>query len=558
MTTTTMTTATACLLVLLLATTIHPSLAFVPVPFTPQGTAIRNSNKDKNEWTSDFDDFVGGDSGESESSFIIPDLDTVNDDSDDAVFSMSNILQKSKTAAEDLSACQARQFLLGNDLQITAFSGSMGFDEVTDWEYYYESEDGNDRKVVPPPPLDPSKPKRTRESSGSVVRLFRGEFGGRLGATLRAQGLDSRILIKEFSGTLALNLARAELESIGKLQSQLLTDNNVESMVPTATARSTLTRQDDGNLCKLLEYLKNAPYTGILGEVNLAELLEEDADFDKNEWYRAFSVPPPKPGSIWIVYEYTGLATVASYSQPASVRVSKMPLQRGLFGNIVTPPTLPPFKERARYIRLGIVQQAMEAVATLHDAGIAHRSIGQNSVILGSVALDKNEAASPYSTNLSRIRIKLADFGFSGRFQYSTRDEGFLTRAKSFGLHFQQGESSSATMAFAMAEDLHALGFVVLGLLLSALAQVPTPEYTLPATDEDTLQRLVTDIFDKDLEQFREYVEAEEIWSSLVDFMDETEGWDFMESLLFARERAAAGESVTARELLSSSPFLQR
>jgi hypothetical protein len=85
-----------------------------------------------------------------------------------------------------------------------------------------------------------------------------------------------------------------------------------------------------------------------------------------------------------------------------------------------------------------------------------------------------------------------------------------------------------------MAEDLHALGFVVLTLLLTSLAQVPTPEYKLP--DEDTLQRLLTDIFEKDMEQFHVYVEAEEVWSNVIELLDDNEnaGWEFLESLLFA------------------------
>jgi phage baseplate assembly protein gpV len=40
-----------------------------------------------------------------------------------------------------------------------------------------------------------------------------------LGGTLSAQGLDRRVLVKEFSGDLALALARAELVSLGRLQS---------------------------------------------------------------------------------------------------------------------------------------------------------------------------------------------------------------------------------------------------------------------------------------------------------------------------------------------------
>jgi hypothetical protein len=114
-----------------------------------------------------------------------------------------------------------------------------------------------------------------------------------------------------------------------------------------------------------------------------------------------------------------------------------------------------------------------------------------------------------------------------------------------------------------MAEDLHALGFVFLGLMLSSLAELPRLDYPMPATDEDTLQRLLGEIFEKDIEQFREYVEAEEVWNSLVEFLDDNDGagWTVLETLFKAREKAAENKSslsvITARGLLSN-PFFQR
>jgi hypothetical protein len=103
---------------------------------------------DENEWTSDFDDFQG--------------------DDEDAL-KLSSIFKS--RGQRDLSAMQTRQFSLGEDLILSNFVGNMGFDEVTDWEYFYENEeDPMDRKVVQPNPFDTSKPKRTRKSSGSVVR----------------------------------------------------------------------------------------------------------------------------------------------------------------------------------------------------------------------------------------------------------------------------------------------------------------------------------------------------------------------------------------------------
>jgi serine/threonine protein kinase len=605
---TVMTTAAACFLLVSLTVFTSWTNAFVPQQPLPtrhdsSGTRrcttttttttsantcivlLYNNNgngNNNNGWTSDFDDYFpvdidnNNDDDESSSS---------EEDEEEDPFRLSNILQQATTTTimkDDLSACQVRQFSLGQDFVVTDFAGSMGFDEVTDWEYYYDDveseEDGSssspsslkERKVVSPPPLDPSKPRRTRQQSGSIIRIFRGTFEGRLGATLRSQGLDRRILIKEFSGKFALQLAQSEVRAISKLQSDLMLllyyqsdDENAKKgdWVQTVMARSALPRKDDANLAKLLQLVSKAPFCGILGEVNLAELEDDDDDVGPNDFYRALGVSPPKPGSIWIVYEYTGLSTVASYSLPASVRISQMPPRRGPFGNVIAPPALPSFKERSRYVIHGIIKGALEAVALLHESDIVHGSIGRSSVLLSSVGQDKTEASSPYATNASRLVVKLADLGFSKGLEQVTSDPAFLARAKSFGLVFaRDGESSSITRGYAVAEDLHALGFVVLSLLLTSLAQVPpTLEYKLP--DEDTLQRLLTDIFEKDVEQFRAYVQAEDVWSDLVALLDEKEGWKFLESLLFARERVADEQQrelpTTARGLLSS-PFFQR
>jgi hypothetical protein len=86
----------------------------------------------------------------------------------------------------------------------------------------------------------------------------------------------------------------------------------------------------------------------------------------------------------------------------------------------------------------------------------------------------------------------------------------------------------------------------------------------MPATDEDSLQRLLTEIFDKDFDEFREYVEAEDIWTNLVSLLDENEGagWDLLKSLCFARERAAENKDgfsvLSARVLLANPIFSSR
>ena len=59
---------------------------------------------------------------------------------------------------------------------------------------------------------------------------------------------------------------------------------------------------------------------------------------EPNEFYRALGVPPPKPGAVWVVYEYAGLSTIQAYAVPGEIRRAKMPPKKGFFGNAVEPP----------------------------------------------------------------------------------------------------------------------------------------------------------------------------------------------------------------------------
>ena len=493
------------------------------------------------EWTSDFDDFL--------------------EDGESDAFLLSSVFKS--RGVRDLTGTHTRQFSLGQDLILSDFVGNMGFDEVTDWEYFeVNEEDPSDRKIVQPNPFDNSKPKRTRKSSGSVVRVFRGEFVGRLGGALSSRGLDRRVVVKEFTGYMALKLARYELLSLGKLQTYLFPDNDDVAggdWIQAASSRSVLGRKDDRYVGDLLEKLNKAPFLGIIGEVNLAEV---EGEMDPNDFYRSLGVPPPKPEALWIVYEYAGLNTISTYAVPPVIRRGLLPPKRNFFGGISEPPPLPSWRDRANYVVKGIMKSAVQAVADVHESGIAHRSIGRSSLVLSSTSQDKRQTSSVYCTQSSGLVVKLADFGFSGLLVESAYDDEFISRARSFGFSFRKGEDSLSVTNFAMAEDLHALGFVFLGLLLSSLAEIPTPNTPMPATDEDTLQRLLGEIFEKDILQFREYVEAEECWSNLVELLDEDDGagWTVLETLFKAREKAAENKNglqvISARGLLSN-PFFR-
>lgn len=461
-------------------------------------------------------------------------LDFDDDDffNDEDAEMFAQITQKQQ---KDLSGCSVRQFNLGYDIVISDFVGSLGFEEITDWEYYQPSLVNNEKRIVDPPPFDPSLPKRTREKSGSIVRIFRGELNGKIKSKARSMGLDTRVMLKEFSGASAISLAKSEMESLSRMQSNLCAelDQGARNGDWAASARTRYidgringnTLQDDENLIKWMEILekKNVPYIGVLGELNFVEFFENLNGNVRNEWFQALGVKPPEPTSLWIVYEYAGLSTLSRYAQPALKRWFSLPPQKTFWGTPASPPPLPPWKERARYVK-AIMKQSLEGLMYIHNSGVTHRSLGRNSIILSSVGQDKQEASSPLATVPQRLRVKLSDFGFSGRIADASEDEEFQRRARAFDLSIVKGASILESKSFAIAEDLHALGFVFIGLLLSSLAEIPRQEYPMPPTDEDALQRLMSDIFDKDMDEFREYCEAEDIWNNVVAMLDENDG----------------------------------
>eukprot|EP00984_Skeletonema_dohrnii_P011488 scaffold4593_cov74-Skeletonema_dohrnii-CCMP3373.AAC.1 len=343
------------------------------------------------------------------------------------------------TSNNDLTGALSREFTLGRDLLLSDYAGSLGFDQVTDWQYYTTDLATGQREDKAANPFDPNQPSRTRSKSGSVVRIFRGEFTGRIGGILRSRGLDTRVLLKEFAvdddDVMLLNLARDEQRSLAKIQSSWLqgycmsATNNAQQMLEQLESgewreaaqrryvdglTDTPTTQDDEHLATMLECTskKKAPFTSILGQLNLNDYYD-DEDMNPNEWYKSLGVKPPKPGSIWVVYDYHGLSTASSYAVPLIIQQSKLPPKRGMFGNIVQAPPLPPFRERGRYMIRGILKGMLQSIATAHAADLVHRSIGKNSFILSSVGQDKREATSPYAVVVERLRVVLSDWGFS-------------------------------------------------------------------------------------------------------------------------------------------------
>ena len=229
----------------------------------------------------------------------------------------------------------------------------------------------------------------------------------------------------------------------------------------------------------------------------------------------------------------------------------------GPFGGVVEAPRLPPFNERSRYMVQGVLRGMLSAVASAHEAGIVHRSLGRNSFILSSVGQDKREATSPYAVVIPRLRVILSDWGFSATLQEAIQERELGVRSKLFGIpavdSYENQRSNDdridvAAGQFAMAEDLNALGFVYLGLLFTTLANPATLSAPMPPTDDDSWQRLFSDIFNKDMGAFRDYCTNEDVWENVVELLDREDGagWDLLGELLLARERL--GEAFTEGE----------
>jgi hypothetical protein len=87
----------------------------------------------------------------------------------------------------------------------------------------------------------------------------------------------------------------------------------------------------------------------------------------------------------------------------------------------------------------------------------------------------------------------------------------------------------------------------------------------MPPTDDDSWQRLFAEIFEKDMNEFRDYCTNEEVWANVVELLDMEEGagWSVLGALLLARERVvewyedSEERQLTSARMLLNSPFFQ-
>ena len=371
-----------------------------------------------------------------------------------------------------------------DEVTLERFVGEVGLAEVTDWEYSGERAN----------PLDPAQPARTKRDlgrsdadggGGAPLRLFAGTVDDPL---LRARGGDARVALREYSAGCA-RVAAGEMEAHARMA-------------------------DCGAVVALMGSI-DRDESSFFGSAAASDPAFVEA------WVANLGVDPPRAGARWLVFEWVGVATIASLSAAGRVNPLLAPpvAGGGLFGRVAAPAWR--LRDRVAFARR-CAAGCVRAVAALHDAGLAHGSLSGSAFALDSRGQDK----SLRPTNAALVRVKLQFLGFA-----------------------------SPATAPAIAEDLGALGYVLLELLLSpSLADDDDPEP--PAADGDALKRLYDDIFEKDVGALRDYVAAEPGWATAVDVLDENAGagWDAIRLCLQAADPGGAGSFLTARTLLNS-PF---
>ncbi|KAG5180494.1 hypothetical protein JKP88DRAFT_349571 [Tribonema minus] len=429
------------------------------------------------------------------------------------------------------------------DLQIKRFVGEMGFMEITDWEYF-----GGGRN-----PLDPSAPQRTVSKGGATVRLFEA-------STPAAE----RVLLKEFPAAVA-QLAGNELSVHQRLARSWEARGGAADAAPSSVLMGSLVADETFDNLRFIE-----------------------------RWMTKFpTLTPPRQGNMWLVFKWESLMSFASFPTAK---------QEGEYLLDVIDPTRR-LRRRTAFLR-AMMAAAVQAVASIHEAGVAHRSLGPSSFRINTA-----DERTPET-----LTVRLADFAFAS--SLGDPDEATLRRAARLaGMPASGRVSPLAVASILVREDLQCLGYTFLELLLSSLseanrdtgsspmgaavgrpqqgdkpagesapaltrptdqrsahiaaapqpstrrsraraaaAHAPSTRFGLTAPSDSrssasttSLRRLVEDIYKLDVTgRFREYAAAEDTWCAAVAFLDEDDGagWAVLQALIGGSGSGGGGEAA--------------
>ncbi|XP_021846339.1 uncharacterized protein [Spinacia oleracea] len=227
-----------------------------------------------------------------------------------------------------------------------------------------------------------------------------------------------------------------------------------------------------------------------------------------------------KTGEQWLAFRcesYDGKYTAADYAKISSEKLTKnKALDPQSFWN--------PFEQgqtfkRKRLFVIKMLQGIFSGLVYMHAHDRLHQSLGPASVVLNTIS----EREAPY------LVARLRDLAFSVDISYSSIEkgpgalsEGLWRRAITAGAYNPMEKRN-----FGIADDIYEAG-----LLFAYLAFIPFCETGI--MDSLSLQRLVENTFQLDLEAVREYCLADDRLIEAVKFLDlgDGAGWELLQAML--------------------------
>jgi len=251
------------------------------------------------------------------------------------------------------------------------------------------------------------------------------------------------------------------------------------------------------------------------------------------EWIMAMpDTPPPGTKGFWLVFLFEGLRPISSFPSQRQKGRSFMPV--GVRRQA--------WSKRRNFLK-SVCKETLETIGWLHGQGIVHRSLGPSSLLLSTY----DQSESP--------RVQCIDFGFA--VTASRLSEREVASAIGRG-----AEGLADVIPFLMrADDLHALGYVFLELLLGASSSgVIGGPRSGPSTDIPSIKNLVEDVCEGDVRgRFRNYCYQIPEWRDAVEMLDEADlaGWDLIQAFVACglKPSEEAVKPITAQFLLLSPWF---
>mmetsp|Transcript_17704 Transcript_17704/g.36250 ORF Transcript_17704/g.36250 Transcript_17704/m.36250 type:complete len:510 (-) Transcript_17704:172-1701(-) len=326
------------------------------------------------------------------------------------------------------------------------------------------------------------------------------------------------------------------------------------------------------------------PYTVLLGEYDVPP--ESQQQIDGGDWTDQLGTTPPRANARWLVYEFDGTSTVASFSVPTATRVNaarnaRERLGRGAGLGLPPLPEAVPWEAAAKFAVAGVMKKSLEALALLHESGLAHRSVCGEALVLSAQSQDKGTALQRCDSDL--LVVKLGILGFSSPLSESS--PGSLASAARWLPATDASPSTSSsppsfsTIALAslsVAEDLHALGLTFLALLLGTLAEAENGSGSsgdaaaaVPGLQPRDLERLLDGAFAADDDAvvgfgsggFADYIASDPQRTRAVKLLEANGrcGWNFLGELLSARQflKSRPKFTVPSTRALVDHPFLK-